>query len=209
MPRTRFDPTQHGFRFGNRFVNEFTLWPMRLTAHGRCGGMAYAALDYFLSGREAPTQTELPADDSPLGRLIQKRQIDSLRNQAPGFLNRILNPFGWRSRRLFAQGLFQGRQFDLLKEWIDDGRPAALGLIGTRLGVINTHHQVVAAGYELGDRPQELRIFLYDPNYPGTELTMRPAAEEGCFRTSFPDGSAGPTWLTYFVDHRYRRQRVR
>ena len=47
MPRTAFDPAKHGFHFANGFVNNVAdLGPLgKITTRGRCGGMAYAALD--------------------------------------------------------------------------------------------------------------------------------------------------------------------
>src|SRR5690348_4708372 len=52
-----FDPATHGFAFPNAFVNEVLTLPngARITTAGRCGGMAYAALDYFLAGQPVPT----------------------------------------------------------------------------------------------------------------------------------------------------------
>jgi hypothetical protein len=204
MTRTDFDPARHGFRFGNAFVNHIGFGPVRWTAHGRCGGMAYAALDFFHAGRDAPQDQELPSDDSPLGRLIRERQIHSLINQAPGFLNGLLNPFGWRSRALFRRGLRPDGPLGWLRRTLETGRPVPLGLIGLRFGLVNTHHQVVAFGCAVGPREQDLRIALYDPNYPNTELELRADPDSHCFRTVFPDGGAGPSWLTWFADRRYR-----
>ena len=51
-----FDPATHGFAFPNAFVNVVLTLPngAQITTAGRCGGMAYAALDYFLPGQPVP-----------------------------------------------------------------------------------------------------------------------------------------------------------
>ena len=48
MPRTSFTPRQHGFHFDNDFVNRTATLPGfgEIETRGRCGGMAYAALDF-------------------------------------------------------------------------------------------------------------------------------------------------------------------
>ena len=68
MPLTDFDPAVHGFGFPNSFVNQVVSLPNEvyrllpgvlrraipggnLETRGRCGGMAYAALDYYHAGR--------------------------------------------------------------------------------------------------------------------------------------------------------------
>ena len=59
MPTTTFDPAIHGFRFDNRFVNVVVSLPgvPKFRTKGRCGGLTYAALDYFTLLRAAPTFT--------------------------------------------------------------------------------------------------------------------------------------------------------
>jgi len=55
MPRTAFTPQQHGLHFTNAFVNRVYVPGIGLIETlRRCGGMAYAALDYFWSRLPIP-----------------------------------------------------------------------------------------------------------------------------------------------------------
>ena len=45
---------------------------------GLCGGMCFAALDRYFTGREIPKITTPPKDGTPLFEEILRRQIDSL-----------------------------------------------------------------------------------------------------------------------------------
>src|SRR6478752_5079889 len=51
MPDTRFDPAVNGFHFVNTYLNYFVPG---VTTGGRCGGMSYAALDFFFAGQPVP-----------------------------------------------------------------------------------------------------------------------------------------------------------
>src|ERR1051326_7354947 len=46
MPKVDFIPSRDGFHFANRFTNVI-IPGTSLSTHGRCGGMAWAALDYY------------------------------------------------------------------------------------------------------------------------------------------------------------------
>ena len=89
MPTTAFDPTVHGFGFDDRFVNVVALLPggLKLRTKGRCGGMTYAALDYFHLGRGAPTYVpsppaRVPPDRHPLANHLLRRQLESFANDS-------------------------------------------------------------------------------------------------------------------------------
>ena len=60
MPKTLFSPAQHGFRFANYFENViFEESPFgRIATRGRCGGMAFAALDHYYAGLALPNVTQ-------------------------------------------------------------------------------------------------------------------------------------------------------
>jgi hypothetical protein len=51
MPDTRFNPAVNGFHFVNTYLNYFVPG---VTTAGRCGGMSYAALDFFFAGQPVP-----------------------------------------------------------------------------------------------------------------------------------------------------------
>jgi|SRR5262245_16982871 len=69
MPATQFQPSKHGFHFSNN--------DLKLSKHGGfplCGGMAYAAIDYFVNGMTIPHDIEAPLDGTPLNNYLFGRQ---------------------------------------------------------------------------------------------------------------------------------------
>jgi hypothetical protein len=56
-------------------------------AYGRCGGMAFAALDFFLAGRDVPDDATLA--DGPFRAFIFRRLLDSLDLNAGRFLGAL------------------------------------------------------------------------------------------------------------------------
>jgi uncharacterized protein YjbI with pentapeptide repeats len=209
MARTQFVPRLHGFHFVNTFANHRYIGPVHINLSGRCGGMVYAALDLFLTETPVPTQTTLPAEGSVLSTYISARQDNSISNQLDLWIERFFNPFGWRTSEFFHWGLpsqVHG-QVERLKSCIDKGKPAPLGLFAPGSGGFAPHHQVLAVGYETGTRDADLRIFLYDPNFPDVECIIRPDESKVRYVETAPNGSLHE-WLTYFVDLNYRPQRV-
>jgi hypothetical protein len=79
MPTTSFDPVEHGFAFPNDFVNVIGTLPGfgKITTYGRCGGMAYASLDYYHHGLRVPENADLPPDGTVLADYIYRRLLDS------------------------------------------------------------------------------------------------------------------------------------
>ena len=60
MPSTPFTPSQHGFHFKNNYTNYFIdVFSIRITTSGRCGGMAYGALDHFFNNVQIPASQQL------------------------------------------------------------------------------------------------------------------------------------------------------
>jgi hypothetical protein len=209
MTMSPFEPARHGFHFPNCFVNHFVFGPLKFSSGGRCGGMSYVALDYFFADEAVPDMTDLPEMSTPLGKFIVRRQAQSLLNQLPGFVVGMLNPFGLRSGALFRRCLPGGAMNALLRRSIDAGQPVPLGLVAPKLGIADTHHQVVAIGYEMsGLDPVSFRVVIYDPNHPDQPVTMIPELENNQFRTELPDGSPSRSWRTFFVDNRYHPKRV-
>jgi len=82
MPRTSFTSQQHNFHFANTFVNQVATLPggLRIETYGRCGGMAYAALDYYLAGLPVPPDTTTPPDGNWLADYIYSRLLDCFFN---------------------------------------------------------------------------------------------------------------------------------
>jgi hypothetical protein len=203
MPRTSFDPQIHGFPFPNRFEN--VLPPLLARPLGfvkttdRCGGMAYAALDFFHAGIALPAmRAEDYAGDRLserhwLARYIFRRQVASLSNL------RARNFVTWIVRS--DEGLMEATRAELpaLMRAIDTGRPVVLGMIATRSVLdLTTNHQVVAYGYEADPGSGETRVLVYDPNSPWLEVALRVAPGA----TGVPASNRAFPWRGFFV-HAY------
>ncbi len=207
MLKTDFMPLQHGFHFSNDFVNSIVNTPFgKIESRGRCGGMAFAALDYYYAkillptheGKDFPNNMYAP-DGSMLGDYIYKRSLHSLITPS------ALKFLQWTVTR--NDGLFSIArrtklvEFPRLKRSIDKGRPVVLGLIsGSRISEITKSHQVVAHGY---DEPAEgeFVVYTYDSNSPNQEVIIE--STEG---NPYFNSSNGRSWRGFFVqNYRFRR----
>lgn len=150
--------------------------------HGLCGGMAFAALDYYYAQRPPPRGTgpdNIPTPDLPQGRVLhdylRQRLLDSLAANAltfltwMAFLHRIpdQSPLGGGARWLGKQSK---AQWQMLKKRIDVGQPCVLGLVGTTQDP-TVNHQVVAFAYD-ATQDGAGTIYVYDMNYPGREISI-------------------------------------
>lgn len=197
MPST-FDPVKHGFKFRNAFTNHRFEGPVHITTGGRCGGMVYAALDYFNKGLAIPSTRTLPSDGTALGNYISDRQDRSMLDTWVLFFERWVNPFGWRTSEFFNWGVDQ--QFTALRSHLDAGHPVPLGL-SRGGGPDGTDHQVLAIGYSKGSG-KKFTIELYDPNYPNETTYLRPI--ESMVRFEEKSKNSVQHWITYFVNNAYR-----
>src|SRR5699024_7386296 len=90
---TTYSPQLYAFRFPNDFVNHicngrippFFVRKVKLTTAGRCGGMAFASLDFYHLTTPVPTvnpqdlaPSVVPADGHPLADYIFTRQLHSM-----------------------------------------------------------------------------------------------------------------------------------
>jgi hypothetical protein len=203
---TGFGVTKHGFRFGNSFENPVFGPPINFTTKGLCGGNSYTVLDYFFAGVEIPRQTYRPAHSSPLHAYLSQRQFTSLLENVGPWFNYHNNPGGLRNLEIFNWGLRE--QLAVLRTYIDRGVPVPLGLKFTSGDPFGKDHQVVAIGYDMGkykgdvgDSKEDLKIFLYDPNYSGEVITM--VADPVKLEFYYIEHS-GDRWRSYFVDEKYR-----
>ena len=170
---TGFTARDHGFRFVNffQFSFEFRLPLLRPVDLGRiifglCGGMCFAALDYFHADVDVLPLDTQPPRGTRLYAYLWRRQLRSL--VMPKVPLKILE---WmvRSDEDLAERT-AGAEFTKAKRKIDRGEPAVLLLI--RAGGMTSptqNHQVVATGYELDEASGEVEVFLYDPNHPDEE----------------------------------------
>jgi len=174
---TAFLPSVHGFGFPNAWEGSVVRLsvggrPFVIAIRGRCGGMAFAALDLFRAGEAASRLTtgrELPERSSALARYIMRRQVESL---GGGFGANIARFMAWT---LMPTGTSVGtaavtRRRELGKVLVSmvAKNPVPVGLLTVdRLGGMGLNHQVVAYAAERDDH--ELRIRVYDPNFPGRD----------------------------------------
>ena len=211
--RTEFDPAVHGFAF----VNSFETTPFsapglsEIRFGGLCGGMSYAALDHFLASRPAPRGADRPATGTPLFNYIYSRQENSFIPNADKWIELGFNPLGARNSEFYHWGIQTtgGGRIQELRECIDAGKPAPIGLFVPGGGGIKPHHQVLAIAYEMGryrgnpaQFANEVRIHVYDPNYPGQIKVLTPKPESQIYRYT----DSAETYMTYFVDRRYRHR---
>lgn len=170
--RTGFDARRHGWCFGNAFAMPslaFIDWGARLL--GLCGGMCYAALDYWHAGIPIPPQANAPLPGTLLYRYLLRRQLASMGR--PWVLGRIA---AWMLRaddKVLA--LTAEREWESLRARLDAGEPAVLVLV--RAGGLadpTQNHQAVATGYALNEESGQVTISLYDPNHPAppSEVTL-------------------------------------
>lgn len=206
--RTRFDPVVHGFRFANEFGNDF-IPAFDWRTDGLCGGMIFAALDYFNNPHvPLPTQDYLPADGTTLRQFIYDRQTNSIvdhnhvRWSEFGF-----NPQGVRNAEFYQWGL-EGRLDELRRE-IDAGRPVPIGMKGCNEACAGDH-VVLAIGYDVGGyngdphspTARQVRIFVYDPNFPGRTMTLTPFPEAASWRYVERDHEGVQRrWRAWFIAH--------
>ncbi len=184
---TDFLPGINGFHFDNLFE---AVPPLTLigelkygdASKGMCGGMVYAALDYFNAGLEIPS---IPDQDislryrsplhGPVFDYIGKRLFSSFDLPA-GVLNyvELMQPnFPDAQARRGSLGLaprsrawrMVRQEWPIIKRRLDVGQPCPLGLVcvrTTEISRLGENHQVLAYGYDLaGD---DLMLFIYDPN---------------------------------------------
>jgi hypothetical protein len=169
-----FIPSLHGFSFANRFpgyplpsfIYTFPSVSRFLSSsqeHGLCGGMCFAAYDFFIAKRTITSDTTVPKSGSPLYNYLYKRQLDTY-------------GFGWKLVAKFAQwtvlpdATVARLTADELHKVIVQihNSPVILGLV--YVSIVDTmaiwlNHQVLAYGYSEED-PKTINIKIYDPNLP-------------------------------------------
>ncbi len=204
---TNFDPTVHGFAFANTFKNDM-IKELDVKTNGLCGGMVYAALDYYLAGKAIPRQDYRPAVQTRLHDYIYDRQVHSIADNIDKWIELGVNPLGARNSEFFKWGLQgqNGGRIQELRQKLDRGQPVPLGLWHAD-GHSGGDHQVLAIGYkmgryrgDLGRYQTDFAIYVYDPNYPNETRTLKADPSTQTFYYTDKD----KRWLTYFVDRKYR-----
>jgi hypothetical protein len=183
-----FLPSTSGFRFPNAFPRVPLRWigipgvlrvPIGDASNGLCGGMAFAARDYFERGGPPPPDADPPGEGALFDYLVD-RLFDSFDLPlGPVRYLELMNPLLGDGETVWSRfGLAShGRVWRMAREeWpkiraeIDGGHPCPLGLVRVTSADprdLKENHQVLAYGYEVdGTR---LTLQLYDPNRPGRD----------------------------------------
>lgn len=178
-----FSPSAHGFAFVNRFTGSSLPGPLILLhdavnapdTFGLCGGMSFAAADFYLAGRPLPMQASPPTRGEPLYEYIYKRQVDSLGDRL-SYAAKFSRWMDLPDVGPLSAGRATLGELDAVLEAIAEGRPAHLGLV--YINSVKTrepwhNHQVLAfaaeAAPETAGGVTSLMLHIYDPNYPGND----------------------------------------
>ncbi len=220
---TGFLPSRNGFHFNNAFpsVPDITI-PIPFgrielgdASNGLCGGMVFAALDYFVAARPIPDITT-PPTNNPLFDYIFHRLLDSF-NLPLGLVHYItlMQPdYPDAENTLSKQGIGpHGRSWHTIRqEWpaiktiLDTGQPCPLGLIRVKtkdVSQIGNNHQVLATGYDVND--DNLIIYIYDPNYHDFDyltLTINLATPEEPTPIIYSAHDDKPVYAFFHVDYK-------
>ncbi len=180
---TGFLPSKNAFHFINLFppvpdvVLRTPVGNLNIgdASKGLCGGMVYAALDYFTAGMDIPVDDHPPAQgelfDYIVKRLLTsfdlpKGIVQYIELMNPRYPDGVITagrfgttPYG-RAWRMIRQ------EWPTIKSRIDSGQACPLGLVlikSADLTQLGQNHQVMAYGYDVSGN--ELTLNIYDPNY--------------------------------------------
>ncbi len=176
MADSGFLPSADGFAFPNSWPRAPAVaiaTPLRTigignAANGLCGGMVFAALDYWHAGRRLPPGR--PDPGTPLYRFIVRRLVRSW--HLPAGVARYYRWMTLPDARVASRTM--AGHWPRVRASLDHGRPVPLGIVTVatvnplRLGA---NHQVLAYGYAAGPAGVTLRV--YDPNRgPDDEIAI-------------------------------------
>lgn len=178
-----FIPSRHGFGFVNHFTGSSLPGPLILLhdaldapdEFGLCGGMSFAAADFYLAGRAVPAQSSPPSRGQPLYDFIYRRQADSL-GERLSYAAKFSRWMDLPDAGPVSAGRATLGELDAILGVIDRGAAAHLGLVYISAAQTREpwhNHQVLAFAAE--SRPESggglcaLSLHIYDPNYPGND----------------------------------------
>ncbi|MGI8880455.1 MAG: hypothetical protein ACR2KJ_08120 [Jatrophihabitans sp.] len=162
---TAFLPSRDAFQFCNAFADEPVLrvgpWRFGRAGNGLCGGMVFAAADYFTAKEPPPDLTAPPASDSPLYRLIVRRLFAAFNLPIGG-----LRYWRWmvRSDAVVLHRTWRA-SWPRVQSRIEAGQPCPLGVVtvhGMSPTLLRHNHVVLAYGYQLDG--EAVTVQVYDPN---------------------------------------------
>ncbi len=186
MPRAEsFLPSRHAFGFSNSWPAQpaltFGRFGLGNAKGGLCGGMVFAALDYWYAGQLPPGVQ--PAAGDQLYRYVVRRLIQSWRLPAgvARYYQWMILPDRGVARRTVAV------QWPRVRAELDAGVPAPLGVVTVATAnpaALRFNHQVLAYGYQVTGDTVTIRV--YDPNRGNDDGTfVRFDTSEPAERTTF------------------------
>lgn len=164
--QTRFNPAQHGFHFSNNTIHWSYAWESGMQL---CGGMSFAALDFYYSNMPIPPDDAAPQENTLLHGYINRRQFD-----AHGFAFPYYTSPGGTRRPEQKYLESKTTRFQTLKRFLDNGQPYPILLDGGASA--SRSHWVVAIGYDTEpSTPGALaRLHVYDNNQPNIVRQLQP-----------------------------------
>jgi hypothetical protein len=143
---------------------------------GLCGGMVFAALDYWHARLSAPAAQ--PAHGDPFYGFIVKRLVDSWHVPAgiAQYYQWMNLPDGDSGFDVFARHVVSERglawrtiqvQWPQVRADLDAGSPSPLGLVTVASANpkdLGLNHQVLAYGYQADRAGSSVTVDVYDPN---------------------------------------------
>jgi hypothetical protein len=178
----RFLPSADGFAFTNSWPSApavsiptpFGTIGIGNAASGLCGGMVFAALDYWQA--QVPPPVSQPAPGTPLYQFIVRRLIDSWHIPAgvAEYYQWMNLPDGDASLTVFGRSVVSQRgvswrtiaeQWPQVRASLDAGVPAPLGLVtvaSANPAQLGRNHQAAACSYQI--EGSEVTLQVYDPN---------------------------------------------
>jgi hypothetical protein len=198
--RVNFEPDRDAFAFRNHFVNKVSFAGIPITeTRGRCGGMAFAALDHWHHQIPVPDRDTLPPDGDPLADYIYARLHTSMLDNWTKFVLFMHTP----DHRTPLGGIGVSRtvrekELPKLIALLDQGAPQPLGLTQARdLGGLAHDHQVVAYGYE--QDATKTRIFIWDNRFGRREDVLE-FTTKYVEKDRFIQQSDGSRWRGLFAE---------
>lgn len=170
-----FRPSVHGFPFRNGFQGR--ILGTGENSYGLCGGMSFAAADYFLAQRPIPGGPKAPAEGTPLHEYLYARQAASF--GAFGVMG--LKFVEWMQLPDEGEDSVQSRTLSglpAIRRTLARGEPVVLGLVLNRTGEKAwDNHQVLALDEQTEGETTTIRI--YDPNFPKRDDIIISVAHDG------------------------------
>jgi hypothetical protein len=210
LPKIDFTPTKNGLHFPNNFINNVANIPGygEIVTRGRCGGMAYATLDYYYARIAIPDYKEsyfpypefnpegVPPDANTLANYIYARLINSF--EVPSAIKYISLTLAPDHSTWLSKGVTRWTkedEFPKIQKSIDGGKPVVLGLIyANNINDVGQNHQVVAYGYDYDPNAKRITVYVYDNNYPDLEVIFSTDPSN-----PHVNASTGEIWRGFFV----------